>query len=231
MNENAELDHLVVLASTLEQGVAWCEATLGITPDTGGRHAFMGTHNRLLRTSSDAFPHSYLEIIAIDPEGQAPANSQRWFDMDSAELQAQVQKSGPRLIHWVARVPDIAAATQALQQLELAVGTPQAASRMTPRGLLEWQIGLRSDGVRPLQGCLPTLIHWNGPHPEASLPDQGVQLLQLVLQHPQAALLSKALGALGLHDNTALQITAADTPTLIAHLATPRGPVTLPVST
>ena len=230
MNENPQLDHLVVLASSLEQGVAWCEATLGITPDAGGRHAFMGTHNRLLRTSSAAFPHSYLEIIAIDPEGEAPANKQRWFDMDSAELQAQVQESGPRLVHWVARVPDIAAATQALQQLDLPVGTPQAASRMTPRGLLEWQIGLRSDGVRPLQGCLPTLIHWNGPHPEASLQDRGVQLLQLELQHPQAALLSKALGALDLHANSALQVTTATTAALIAHLATPLGPVTLPVN-
>ena len=230
MNKNAQLDHLVVLASSLEQGVAWCEATLGITPDAGGRHAFMGTHNRLLRTSSAAFPHSYLEIIAIDPEGQAPANSQRWFDMDSAELQAQVQKSGPRLIHWVARVPDIAAATQALQQLELAVGTPQAASRMTPRGLLEWQIGLRDDGVRPLQGCLPTLIHWKGPHPEASLQERGVQLRRLELQHPQAALLSQALGALDVHGNTVIQVSASDTPALIAHLDTPRGPVKLPVN-
>ncbi len=227
MNKIAELDHLVVLASSLEQGVAWCEATLGITPDAGGRHAFMGTHNRLLRTSSSAFPHSYLEIIAIDPEGEAPANKQRWFDMDSAELQAQVQQHGPRLIHWVARMPRIAEATQALQQLSLAVGTPQAASRMTPRGLLEWQIGLRDDGVRPLQGCLPTLIHWNGPHPEASLQDQGVQLRTLELQHPQAALLSQALGVLDLQGNAAIQVTAANTPALIAHLDTPRGPVTL----
>ena len=28
----AEVDHLVVAATSLEQGVAWCEATLGITP-------------------------------------------------------------------------------------------------------------------------------------------------------------------------------------------------------
>ena len=80
MKDCTQLDHLVVLASSLEQGVAWCEAALGITPDAGGRHAFMGTHNRLLRTSSDAFPNSYLEIIAIDPDGQPPTNSQRWFD-------------------------------------------------------------------------------------------------------------------------------------------------------
>lgn len=224
MKDCTQLDHLVVLASSLEQGVAWCEAALGITPDAGGRHAFMGTHNRLLRTSSDAFPNSYLEIIAIDPDGQPPTNSQRWFDMDDAALQAKIQKDGPRLIHWVARVPQIDAATQALRKLGLTVGTPQAASRMTPRGLLEWQIGLRSDGVRPLDGCLPTLIHWSGPHPEANLQDNGVQLLQMELQHPQAAVLSAALVELGLPQ---LPVTAADAPALVTHFATPRGPVTL----
>jgi uncharacterized membrane protein YphA (DoxX/SURF4 family) len=41
------LDHLVIMASTLAQGVAWCEATLGVTPGPGGEHPLMGTHNRL----------------------------------------------------------------------------------------------------------------------------------------------------------------------------------------
>ena len=225
----AQLDHLVVMAPTLDDGVQWCEATLGVTPDAGGRHAFMGTHNRLLRTSSSACPGSYLEIIAIDPDGTAPAH-QRWFDMDDAALRATVAAQGPQLIHWVARVPDIGASTQTLHQLGWEAGAPQAASRQTPRGLLEWQIGLRDDGVRPLQGCLPTLIHWNGPHPEASLQERGVQLRRLELQHPQAALLSQALGALDVHGNTVIQVSASDTPALIAHLDTPRGPVKLPVN-
>ena len=43
------LDHLVVAAATLDDGIAWCERTLGHVPQAGGRHAFMGTHNRILR--------------------------------------------------------------------------------------------------------------------------------------------------------------------------------------
>jgi hypothetical protein len=31
-----QLDHLVVAARTLDEGVAWCEATLGVTPGPGG---------------------------------------------------------------------------------------------------------------------------------------------------------------------------------------------------
>ena len=45
----ATLDHLVVLAPSLASGVAWAEATLGVTPGPGGEHSLMGTHNRLLR--------------------------------------------------------------------------------------------------------------------------------------------------------------------------------------
>ena len=40
------IDHLVVAARSLDEGVAWCEATLGITPNAGGEHENYGTHNR-----------------------------------------------------------------------------------------------------------------------------------------------------------------------------------------
>ena len=50
------IDHLVVVAHTLEQGVQWCEATLGITPAPGGEHAQYGTHNRLFKIATPAHP-------------------------------------------------------------------------------------------------------------------------------------------------------------------------------
>ena len=62
---NAQLDHLVVMADSLDAGVQWCEQTLGITPNAGGEHPLMGTHNRLINVSSPAFPRAYLEIIAL----------------------------------------------------------------------------------------------------------------------------------------------------------------------
>ena len=55
------------MAASLAEGVAWCEATLGVTPGPGGEHPLMGTHNRLLRIATADFPHAYLEIIAINP--------------------------------------------------------------------------------------------------------------------------------------------------------------------
>jgi len=61
------LDHLVIAAATLDEGVAGCEATLGVTPAPGGRHALIGTHNRLLALGGEGFARACLEIIAIEP--------------------------------------------------------------------------------------------------------------------------------------------------------------------
>ncbi|MGL4435725.1 MAG: VOC family protein, partial [Giesbergeria sp.] len=106
------VDHLVVLAADLASGAAWCERTLGVAPAAGGEHPLMGTHNRLLQISSPAHPRAYLEIIAINliATPAIPTGAKRWFDMDCQALQAQVAQHGPRLIHWVAAVPDAAAA-------------------------------------------------------------------------------------------------------------------------
>ena len=85
----ARVDHLVVAAESLDQGVQWCEAMLGITPQAGGEHPLMGTHNRLLRLSTPQYPRAYLEIIAIDPLAKAPGRT-RWFDLDDPELQRAI---------------------------------------------------------------------------------------------------------------------------------------------
>ncbi len=221
------VDHLVVLAADLASGVAWCERTLGVTPTAGGEHPLMGTHNRIFNVSSPAHPRAYLEIIAINP-GASKAistSARRWFDMDDANLQAQVAQHGPQLIHWVASVPDVAATCTALSALDMDRGAVITASRPTPHGVLQWQITVRGDGLRLMDGCLPTLIQWGAVHPCDSLPASGVQLEQLALQHPQAATLQAACTAVGVA--TSVLVTPGTAPRLSAQLRTPRGPVTL----
>lgn len=221
------VDHLVVLAADLASGVAWCERTLGITPTAGGEHPLMGTHNRIFNVASPTHPRAYLEIIAINPGASKaiPTSARRWFDMDDANLQAQVEQHGPQLIHWVASVPDVAAACTALSALDMDRGAVITASRPTPHGLLQWQITVRDDGLRLMDGCLPTLIQWGAVHPCDSLPASGVQLEQLALQHPQAATLQTACNAVGVA--ASVLVTPYAAPRLSAQLSTPRGPVTL----
>ena len=221
------VDHLVVLAADLASGVAWCQRTLGITPTAGGEHPLMGTHNRIFNVSSPAHPRAYLEIIAINPGAPKaiPTSARRWVDMDDANLQAQVAQHGPQLIHWVASVPDVAATCTALSALDMDRGAVITASRPTPHGLLQWQITVRDDGLRLMDGCLPTLIQWGAAHPCDSLPASGVQLEQLALQHPQAATLQAACTAVGVA--ASVPVTPGTAPRLSAQLRTPRGPVTL----
>ena len=151
------MDHLVVFAADLAGGVDWCQRTLGITPTAGGEHPLMGTHNRIFNISSPHHPRAYLEIIAINSVATSalPAGARRWFDMDDATLQQQVAQHGPQLIHWVASVSEVAASHAALAARSIERGAIITASRPTPNGLLQWQITVREDGLRLMDGCRP----------------------------------------------------------------------------
>jgi hypothetical protein len=212
-----QVDHLVVAAASLEQGAAWCEAVLGVAPAPGGKHVGMGTHNRLLATGSAAFARSYLEIIAIDPEA-APPSRPRWFGLDDAALQA-VLRQGPRLLHMVARCPQLDATLAALAALGVEAGQPVAAQRASAHGLLRWRIAGRADGRLLLGGALPTLIEWQDMHPSDQLPPSAVALRSLSL----GGLPAPVAAALGLQGVSCARQGAA----LSAAFDTPRGVVQL----
>ena len=229
----AQLDHLIVIAASLAQGVAWCEQTLGITPGPGGEHPLMGTHNRLFSIASPAFPRAYFEIIALQP-GAKPTRApglQRWFDMDDPMLQSRVASAGPQLVHFVASVDGVVSAVKALAGLGLDRGRVVAASRQTDSGLLSWRITVRDDGQRLFYGGLPTLIQWGdaaadpalAAHPLDAMQASGVTLQALQVQHPRPDSLQQAHAAIGL---AGVAVTPG-APNLIAKLQTPRGLVTL----
>jgi hypothetical protein len=185
----------------------------------------MGTHNRLLKIASAGFENAYLEIIAIKPGlvPQIAAKAKRWFDFDDPVLRQRIERDGPQLVHWVARTDALQPACSAWQSLGLDRGPAVAASRMTPQGLLEWQITVRQDGARLCDGCLPTLIQWGAVHPTQAMVESDVRLLSVEVRHPQAALLRQAWSAVG-----GSQVRVNDgPPELWAELDTPRGRVRL----
>jgi len=209
----AVLDHLVVAAATLEQGEDYVEKRLGARPLRGGRHVAMGTHNSLLKLGEK----TYLEVIAIDPDGVAPGRA-RWFGLDTAALRAEVQET-PRLIHWVARTDDIVAARRACP---VYCGEIHAMAR----GAFEWRITIPADGRLPGGGVLPTLIQWaDERHPADAMPDVDVRMVALAGAHPEPDAIRSALAALSLSDT--IKVTFAATPRLATMLQTTRGPVTL----
>ena len=137
----SHIDHLVIVANHLVQGVQWCEATLGITPSPGGEHKLFGTHNRLFKIATPTNPMAYCEIIAINSSATftVKQGAKRWFDMDNAALQAAVAVE-PRLVHFVANTPDVQTACIALSALHIDRGSVVQASRHTNKGVLQWQM-------------------------------------------------------------------------------------------
>jgi hypothetical protein len=218
----AHIDHLVVGAASLQEGAAWCEATLGVTPGAGGEHPLMGTHNRLLRVATVDYPRAYFEIIAPQP-GREPQRAHRWFDLDDETVRDRLRRSGPRLLHFVANVPDVRAAVAAWKDLGVDRGDVVEASRETPRGLLQWQITVRADGQRLFDGVLPTLIEWGAAHPAAGMPESGVTLQALVASHPEAPRLRAAAEAIALQGVAIKE----GPPNLCAVLEGPRGRIKL----
>ena len=221
----AQVDHLVIAASTLADGVAWCESTLGITPGPGGEHPLMGTHNRLFSIATPQYPTAYLEIIAINSGAACTRikGEKRWFDFDHELLQNSLKKDGPQLIHFVASSPSADVAIRALSQMGIDRGELIQASRMTAEGLLSWKISVRADGQRLLNGTLPTLIEWGDVHPTHHMPASGVTLQSLAASLPNTDKLRSAYTAIHLQGVGVTQ----GQPNLIAALQTQHGLVTL----
>lgn len=217
------LDHLVVCARTLEEGVQYVADKLGATPTGGGAHPLMRTHNRLLGLWGGV----YLEVIAIDPGARSAAASPtpgraRLFALDNPEVQARLEK-GPYLSHWVARVEPPKDLARWRAQY------PQRIPELVPmtRGDLSWQLGVPLDGSFPCwqgagDGVLPSLIQWDTPrHPSQTLADTGIVLRSLTAYHPQAQALREQLAWLG----AAHMITVEEalSPALAAQFETPLG--------
>jgi hypothetical protein len=174
----------------------------------------MGTHNALLRLG----PRLYLEVIAIDPQGQAPGRA-RWFDLDEPRMRATLAE-GPRLAHYVARTDDIGALA-ARSTIDLGEVLPMS------RGEWRWRITVPGDGHLPARGLVPTLVQWSDAarHPADALPDRGLSLVALAGEHPDPAPVRAALARLGLGED--VKVTYGQSPRLAAMIRTPRGVVTL----
>lgn len=218
---NARIDHLVVAADSLAQGSAWCDATFGVQPAGGGKHAFMGTHNLVMAISTERFPDCYLEIIAIDPDAPAPGRP-RWFGLDQPALREALRER-PRLVHAVARTRMMETLRRSLANFALDPGVPLAAQRDTPHGLLKWRITVRDDGRIECAGALPTLIEWQGPHPSEHLPPTPLALEELIFR----GVPPQALDVLKLPDVLAIPLDPAQDAPLSATLNSPRGRVVL----
>jgi hypothetical protein len=175
-NSTLVLDHLAIVAPTLEEGAAHVREQIGIDMQAGGKHPEMGTHNLLLRLGDDVF----LEVIAVDPGAAKPAGP-RWFGLaDEAAVRA-AWSDGRRLRGFVARTGDLDG---------ILAGHVELLGRKTQvsRGDRRWFFSVRPDGLLPADGAVPPVIDW-GPRgcPAPDMPDLGARLVGYEIEHPDPA--------------------------------------------
>ncbi|GHE02002.1 polyphosphate kinase [Defluviimonas sp. 20V17] len=199
-------DHFAVSAETLEDGVAAIEAALGLPMGPGGRHARMGTHNRLLGLGD-----LYLEVIAVDPAAPAPDHP-RWFDLDGFS-------GGARVTNWIARSNDL---ETALAAAPAGAGQPMQFARDD----LRWRMAVPADGRLPFDNAFPALIQWQGAaattrHPTRRLPETGCRLRRLEIAHPGAEALRAALAPLIVEPR--VMVVPGPRPEMRAEIDTPHG--------
>lgn len=209
------IDHLAIVAPDLDTGCTFVSDCLGVDLQPGGVHPRMGTHNRLLRLGT----HLYLEVIAVDPSATRP-DRPRWFGLDRLK-----PDSPPRLATWVARTDDIYAAVASCRTV---LGNVEPITR----GTLSWQITIPADGSLPLAGAAPTLIQWERePHPASALEDKGCSLLALEVFDPDPENVQAILTAINFSGPVHIRkLQGASSPYLLAHIQTPNGVRTLPIS-
>ncbi|MFN3936960.1 MAG: VOC family protein [Gemmobacter sp.] len=201
------IDHVAIAAAGLEAGAAVVAGELGLPLEAGGKHAAMGTHNRLLSLG----PTEYLEVIAIDPAAPPPRRS-RWFGLDAFD-------GPPRPVAWIISVQDMEAA-RALAPAGIGPALD------LERGDLHWSLTVPEGGVGPFDGLFPALIRWHGPaHPAPRLTDRGARLAALELHHPRAEALRAGLS--GLVADPRVTVHPAERPAIRLTLRTPTGTIVL----
>jgi hypothetical protein len=206
------LDHIVIIAKSLSEGLDYCENQLGVRPPKGGEHERMGTYNHLLNLRSGV----YLEVIAVNPFARTPERA-RWFGFDSPAQHARLV-SGPYLATFVVRTKNIDAVARKLPTLGLVQGME--------RGTLHWQITIRDDGALVENGTLPSVIEWpDGIEPTMVMPDLGYRFLRLDIYHPQPHRLENMWEQIELCDGrlSVHPCDSAQAPYLVAHIETPDG--------
>jgi hypothetical protein len=174
------IDHITITAPTLEAGKAFVKRSLGVTPQKGGEHPKMGTHNLLLRLGESVF----LEVIANNPAAKKP-NRARWFALDEVN-----RDSLSRLKTWVVRTENIRSTLDACSEH---IGKIEPMSR----GDINWLITIPENGSIPINEGAPALIEWKTEtHPATTLVEYELSLIELQIHNSEPERIEKLLDSI-----------------------------------
>jgi hypothetical protein len=216
LNTQSKIDHIVVGASSLEEGVRYVKRMLGVNIPYGGEHIKMGTHNHLMQLGNDTF----FEVIAVN-EKIAPPNRPRWYGLDDPYIRQCLERQ-PSLLTWVVNTGNI---DELMRHSTFSLGE----SELISRGNLSWYFGLPEDGRLLAGGLLPYAIEWHADvHPSKGMADLGCSIQSLEISHPYPVWLKSALKSIGTFPLVKInELAANEVPYLSVEIDTPSGKVTL----
>lgn len=201
---------MTIIAPNLEVGADHVRNMLDVDIPFGGRHAEMGTHNRLARLGNDVF----LEIIAVDQAAKHPGRA-RWFGLDDADAVRRAWDAGHRLRGWVVRTSDIDSDLSAH-------GTILGLKAHVSRGDRSWSISVPPDGSLPAQGVAPSVIDWGSRGtPAMAMINLGLTLEKFWIEHPDLTMVQNLYENLGVQN--APQVQKAARFRYKASISTPSG--------
>ena len=204
------LDHLTVIAPTLDEGVAHVRRCLDLDVPFGQRHGYMGTHNHLLQLGGSV----YLEIVALDPDGVPPGRP-RWFGLDDQRQVRADWDAGRRLRGWVAR-------TDAIDTVLASRAGIFGRKVSLPWNDPSFEFAIPDDGTLPLDGAAPSLIDRRGkPRSMAAMADLGARLRTFALEYPDPTAVAALYRELGIDRPPA--VTPGGTLRYRAEIDTPGG--------
>ncbi len=190
-----KLDHITVIAPTLDEGVSHVLNCLGLAVQFGTHHDYMGTHNHRLNLGNKI----YLEIVALDPAGIKPARP-RWFGLDNQDKVKSDWSQGRRLRGWVANTRDIDSVISSHPSI---FGEKIPLPTIVPT----FDFSIPADGSLPLDGAAPSMIDHRGDLAFLdTIPDLGARLHSIALEHPNPIAIGKMYRELEIIDPPAIKL-------------------------
>jgi len=222
-----KLDHLVVIAQTLRDGVEYVSDSLRAAPVL--LQKVEGVGNDAVGARLPLWNGLSIDVMAVsrDAAEEETVTFPRPYGLDSTETRMRAAH-GPFLAHWVARVERPRHLKRWADQYPRRLGIirDMQHARRAAHATLD------ASGAFPAwrgagDGLLPTLIQWNDAHhPPASFPESGIALKALRGFHPSPELIGEQLRWLGLETILTVEPTLVE-PSMFAEFETPSGIRTL----
>jgi hypothetical protein len=174
-----QIDHLILGAADLEQGIERFAARTGVRPVFGGRHPGRGTQNALASLGGGR----YVEILAPVPEAA-----------DTPDFRGLRALKDLTPVGWAVSTRDVSATVTALARAGFKASEPRDGARDRPDGRkLEWT----TFGIEPAIDGAPFFIRWGDGtvHPSADSPG-GCTLAAFLVAAADGSGLGRLLDAL-----------------------------------